>query len=427
MHGHASASGNPLAARRIQDGRFATLLARHGQNDRFLALQHIVVEIGRIHRGLCLARAGQHAHQAAKTAHALHLTELVGHILKVEFALAEFLRHALGLFGVHLLGGLLDQRDNIALSENPASHALGIEGIKAIELFADAHELDRQTRNGAHGKRRAAAAIAIHPCQDKAGQRQASMEAAGGFDGVLARKGISHEQRFRRVRDLRDLRHFIHHLLVDRRATGRIEDEDVIAADLRGVQGATGNISRQLALNDRQGADIFVALVGKDRELFHRGRTARIKRGEQDALAFLFRQALGELAGRGRLTGALQTSHHDNGRRAVDAQAGIGLFAAEHLDKAVINNLDDLLTGLDRTNDFLAHRAGAHAVDEILHDRQGDVRLEQGDPNLAQGRVHVLFGQCTATGQAVENSSKAFAQRVEHLCRSFAVCQMCLT
>ena len=118
-----------------------------------------------------------------------------------------------------------------------------------------------------------------------------------------------------------------------------------------------------------------------------------------------------------------KTGHHDDRWWAVDTQAGVSLFAAEHVDERVVNDLDDLLARLHRANDFLAHSARAHTVDEVLDHRQGDVGLKQGDPDFAQGSVHVLFGQCPAARQAVENSSKAFAQRVEHLCRSFAVCQ----
>ena len=90
------------------------------------------------------------------------------------------------------------------------------------------------------------------------------------------------------------------------------------------------------------------------------------------------------------------------------------LVRAEHLDEGVIDDLDDLLAGADRADDLFADSTHAHLLDEILDHRQGDVRLQQRDPDLAQGFVHVLVGQRAAAGQAVKDTAKTFAQGVEH-------------
>src|SRR5262249_33977332 len=62
-----------------------------------------------------------------------------------------------------------------------------------------------------------------------------------------------------------------------------------------------------------------------------------------------------------------------------------------------------------------ADRALAHLVDEAAHHVEGDVRLEQGPPHLAQRRVDVRGGERPAPGQAGENAAELFRQAVEHL------------
>ncbi len=79
-----------------------------------------------------------------------------------------------------------------------------------------------------------------------------------------------------------------------------------------------------------------------------------------------------------------------------------GRIAAEHFDQRVVNDLHDLLAGLHRFDDGFADRLGADLGDEILDHRQGDVGLQQRDPNLAQGRFDVRLAERTAPGELVE-------------------------
>ena len=409
---HTGAGGNPLAARGVEQRGLAPLGARHRQDDRFLALQHAVVDVR--HRFLGFAHAGHHAHDAAHAAHALHLAQLLGQVFEIELALLELRGHPLGFFGVHLLGRLLDEADDVALPEDSACDALGIERVEAVELFADAEELDRQAGDGAHGERCAAAPVAVHPCQDESGQRQAFVEAAGRLDRVLTREGVGDQKNFRGLSYCGDLGRLAHHLLVDRGAAGGVEEEDVIAADLGGLDRAAGDVGGQLARNDRQRGDQRTGLLGEDRELFHGRRAAHVERGEQDALLAAVGEAFGDLAGGGGFARALQAGHHHDRRGHIDAKVGFFLVRAEHVDEGIIDDLDDLLARADRADDFFADGAHAHLVDEVLDHRQRHVGLEQGYADFAQGFADVLFGQRAAPGQAVEDTAKAFAQGVEH-------------
>ncbi len=93
---------------------------------------------------------------------------------------------------------------------------------------------------------------------------------------------------------------------------------------------------------------------------------------------------------------------------------GCGLFAAQHVDQAVVDDLDHLVGRLDRADHRFAERLLAGLVDEVAHHRQGDVGLEQGDAHLAHRRVDVLLGQHAAAGKPVEDAGKPIAQTFKH-------------
>ena len=231
------------------------------------------------------------------------------------------------------------------------------------------------------------------------------MEAPGGFNCILAGQRVRNQEHFGRIGDGGDFGRLDHHLLVDRRAARCVEEEDVIAADLRCLHGAPGDVRGGLARDDRQRADIRPCLLREDRELLHRRRAANVQRGEKDAFLAAVGKPLGNLAGCRGFARALKARHHHDGRGNIDAKMRLFLIRAEHFDEGVIDDLDDLLARLDRPDDFLADSAGAHLFDEILHHRQRDVCLEQGDADLAQRLVHVLVGQRAAAGQAVKDTS----------------------
>ena len=120
-------------------------------------------------------------------------------------------------------------------------------GLQGVDLLAGAQELDRQAGDVAHGERRAASGVAVGAGEDEAGQRQALVEGLGGLHGVLAGEGVGDEQGLGRLGDRGDLGRLAHHLLVQRGAASRIQDQDVVAAELGGRQGAAGDVRRRSA------------------------------------------------------------------------------------------------------------------------------------------------------------------------------------
>lgn len=63
-----------------------------------------------------------------------------------------------------------------------------MEWLEFTKLFAGAHEFDGLASDCAHGKRCAAAPVAIEPCQDDAGDADGFVEGFRDIDRVLSRQ-----------------------------------------------------------------------------------------------------------------------------------------------------------------------------------------------------------------------------------------------
>ena len=100
----------------------------------------------------------------------------------------------------------------------------------------------------------------------------------------------------------------------------------------------------------------------------------------------------GEFPGQCRLTGALQAGEHHHGGRVLGEGQLTGL-AAEDADQFLVDDLDDLLGRVQRGGHLGAFGALLDAGDEVAHDGQRDVGLQQRQPDLAGGGVDVLVGQ----------------------------------
>ena len=236
-------------------------------------------------------------------------------------------------------------------------------------------------------------------------------EALGDVDRVLAGQAVDDEQGLRRLGRLGDGLHLAHQRVVDVETARGVEENDVIRLQLGGLERTRRDLDRRLARHDRQRVD--VGLAAEHRQLLLRGRTGDVERRHQDALALALRQALGELGGGRRLTGALEADHHDDGRR-VDVDVQLGGFGAERLDQRIVDDLDDHLARSDRADDFLSDRPLGDLVDEVARHGQSDVRLEQRNAHFAHRRAHVGFRERAAPTKPVKNAAEPIAQTVEH-------------
>src|SRR5688500_8617524 len=242
LHRHAGAGGDAALARGLDQLGLAALLRRHRVDDALDALElGLVLQLGRVDLADQLGR--QLVHQRGDAAHLLHLHDLLLEVLEVEaLALLHLLGDALRLLEVDLGVRLLDQREDVAHAEDARRHALGMERLQAVELLRDAGELDRLAGDVAHGERRAAARIAVELGEDHAGERQALVERARDVDRVLPLHRVDDEQRLDRLQLRVQLGDLAHHLLVDRQASGGVDDQHVHVMRARVLERAAGDV-----------------------------------------------------------------------------------------------------------------------------------------------------------------------------------------
>ena len=301
----------------------------------------------------------------------------------------------------------------------PRDSAGRLEGFERVQLLARAGELDRFAGDKAHGKRRAAARIAVHPGEHHARQRHLVGKVLRNIHRILPGQGIDHQQHFGRRGDGGHRLHLRHQRLIDVQPPGGIEEQHVETLQAGGFQGAAGDVDRLLALDDRQGRDL--GLFAKHRQLLLRGGPLYVERGHQRLLAPLLAHIFGKLGRARRLARALQADHHHDDRRLGLQHDVLVPLAAKHLDQFVIDDLDHLLSRRDRAQHVLPDRLFGDRIDEAANDRQCDVGFEESDPHLAHGVAHVLLAQRAAPFQPVENSTPSRSDRLSNTMRySFA-------
>ena len=103
----------------------------------------------------------------------------------------------------------------VAHAENPRRHALGMERLEFVQLFAGAHELDGLAGDGLHAQRRAAARVAVELCEDRAGDLQRGIKMRGDVDGFLAGGGVEHEQNFLWLHEVAQAHEFLHERFIN--------------------------------------------------------------------------------------------------------------------------------------------------------------------------------------------------------------------
>jgi hypothetical protein len=107
-----------------------------------------------------------------------------------------------------------------------------------------------------------------------------------------------------------------------------------------------------------------------------------------------------------------RADHRDHGRVAAEVEDPVA--ASEQLDELVVDDLHDLLAGVEALEDVLADRLLADGRDELLDDLEVDVGLEQREPDLAHGGIDVGLADPTPAGEVPEGLAQALAEGVEH-------------
>ncbi len=175
------------------------------------------------------------------------------------------------------------------------------------------------------------------------------------------------------------------------------------------------DLDRILRAVVRRGPDREVELAPEDAQLFDRRGALQVG-GDEEHTEALALEHPRELAGGRRLPGALQTGEHHHGRR-FRTHLELAGHSTERLDELFVHDLDDLLARAQALLHVRAVRPFLDAGDELLHDLDVDVGLEQRQPDLAGDLVDVLLAQPAAAAQAREDAVKTVGEGVEHVPR----------
>ena len=267
--------------------------------------------------------------------------------------------------------------------------------FETVDLLRDSDELDGSSGHLPHRQRGAAARIAVELCQDHAGERQRVAKHARRVDRVLPLHRVDDEQRFDRLRRGVHVGDLAHHRLVDREPTRRIDDYDVVVVLARPVDRRVGDGNRFFAQRRRK--EIHAHLLRQCLQLKYRGGPVNVDGDEEDFFLLQLERA-SELRRRRRLACALQSGEQENGgrlRRKVERR-GAGAHQRREL---AMDDADQRLARCQRTDDFLADRFCLDGGDEVLDDRQRDIRLEERQANFAQRLGDIGIGEARLATQ----------------------------
>ena len=305
---------------------------------------HPVVDVGLGDLLLDLADAGQHAHHAFHAAQLLHLLQLVGEVVEVELPLLELRGHLLGLVDVEVGGGLLDQRHHVALAEDAAGDAAA-SNTSSASIFSPVprnligRPVTARIDSAAPPRASPSARVSTRPVSGSRSWKALAVRTASWPVRLSATSRVSAGCAMRAISAASLI---IASSSVVRPAVSRMSD--VVAAEPGGRERAAGDVVRRLAGDDRQASRPRPARPG--RQLLH-ARPGGGCRARPSAPSACSRSCSRSPAWRswwscrspaGRPSG----SPIGGVGGEVDAARGI---RAEHLDQAVVDDLDDHLAG----------------------------------------------------------------------------------
>ena len=361
-----------------------------------------------------LGHPGQHPEQFAQGAHLLDRLHLFEELLESEgVTTGDLVGHALGLVGVECTLRLLDEREHVAHVEDAGGHAIGVEDLEVLHLLPDRGEHDRGPGGLAHGQGRTTACITIELGENHPVDAHAVLEGRRGLHRVLSDHGVDHKEQFVGLDGVPDGLGLPHQLLIDGQPASSVDDDHVVQRAFGLGQGVPGHLHRVTdAVARLRGVRRHPSPLSHDLQLVDGVRPLEVG-GHQHRSVALIREVLGQLAGQCGLTGALQAQQHDHRGRLL-RQAQVARLAAEDHDQFLVDDLHDLLRGVQARRDLLAHRAFLDAGCEGAHHRQGHVGFEQGSPDLTDGLVDVRLGQPSFAAQTLEGRGQAVGQGIEH-------------
>ena len=166
-----------------------------------------------------------------------------------------------------------------------------------------------------------------------------------------------------------------------------------------------GNLNRGFLITHLEYG--HVDLRTNDLQLLDSCGTVHVTRDQKGTLALLFVHQR-KLTCVGGFTRTLQTHHHnDCGRLGGNGQ--LGLRAAHQSGQLLVDDLDDLLSGIECFHDLGTNGTLGHGIDKGLDHLEVNVRLEQRKLDLAHTGLDVRLGQFPLVFEFFEGIAQFFA------------------
>ena len=199
--------------------------------------------------------------------------------------------------------------------------------------------------------------------------------------------------------------YLVHHLLVDSKTTGGIDDYYIIALCFSLMNGMVGYFINVLVVGLTINRNSN--LLAYDLQLVDSCRTIDIARNEQWLLVLLILEHVGELAGERCLTGTLQTAHQNNGRMLLQFQSYS--LTAHKLSEFVMNKLHHKLSRLHRREDVHSESLFLDIIRKCLGNFIVDIGVEQSTAHVLHCLGNIYFCDLAFTLQYLERAFQAVA------------------
>jgi hypothetical protein len=308
-----------------------------------------------------------------------------------------------------VLLGPLDECQDVAHAEDAAGEPIRVEHLERFGLLAGPEELHADAGDGCDREGRPTPSIAIDLGEDQPGHGDRGLEGLGDRNGLLAGHRVHHEERLDGMDGRVDVADLAHQHLVDAEAARGVEDDRVPGQSLRGIERAADDGDDRGAF--RAAVDRYVDRLAERLELLCRRRPVRV-RGDKQRSPADAHHVPGELGRGRRLARSLEPDEGDD--RGVAGQVEVLLACGEEADELIVDDLHDLLAGRQAREDLRADGSLANPGDEVLHDAELDVGLEQGQPDLAHRHVDVRLGHAPPAREGGERAAQAIAELIEH-------------
>ena len=207
-----------------------------------------------------------------------------------------------------------------------------------------------------------------------------------------------------------NLLQFLHHVLINMKTSGCIQNHDIIIVLLRMFQSCLSNIRRLVILT--HGEHFYSLFLTVDLQLFDRCRAIYITCYQKRLLTFQLKLAC-KLSCGCCLTSSLKTCHHNYGNRLARLKLNLCSRRSHKLHKLFINDLDNHLSRVQSIHNILTDCSFLNIFNKILNYFKVNVRSEKCPFDLLHRFLYVCLCQASLTSKVLKYILKFFCQTVK--------------